>query len=318
MRLFDLHCDTVTECRSSGMSLRENTLHLDRERARCFDAWAQVFAIWIPDDVRGEDAWAYFTDHYDFFLSQLSDTSIRFCQSAADLDAAHQAGAPSALLAVEGGAVLGGRLDKLDALYRMGVRLLTLTWNDENELGYGCQSSGGGLKPFGRDVVRRMQSLRMIVDVSHLNAQGFWDVLEMTDIPVIASHSTSASVLRKTRAPGDDRMFSVRRALDDDQIRAIALRGGLIGLNFCESFLGDPGQDGFDAVLRHARHIRQIGGVDVLAIGSDFDGCTMHPSLAGIDKMPDLYAFLRQNGFYADECEKIFFGNAWHFMKSML
>lgn len=318
MRFLDLHCDTVTECRDKGLSLSENPLHLDVRRAAVFDAWVQVFAIWIPDTLRGEDAWDYFERCCAFYLQQTELCGLRRCGCFSEIGLAVGEGALASILAVEGGAALGGKSERVDELYRRGVRILTLTWNGENELGYGCQSAGGRLKPFGIEVLRQMDALGMIADVSHLDRSGFYDVLERTPRPVLASHSTSEAVLRRTRADSDDKTFSMRRALNDDQIRAISSHGGLIGLNFCGSFLGDPGDDGTQAALRHAAHIIEQGGEDVLAIGSDFDGCTMHPELSGIEKMPTLYDAFLQNGFGRALCEKIFFENGLHFFKSML
>lgn len=318
MRFLDLHCDTITECLAQNYSLRENPLHLDARRANCFDAWVQVFAIWIPDTLRGAEAWAYYLKNHAFYLEQTDECGLSRCLSFADVERAvgHKTGA--AILAVEGGAVLGGEEARLKELYAMGVRILTLTWNGENELGYGCQSGGGHLKPFGRRVVRNMDAMGMIADVSHLDRIGFYDVLESSARPVLASHSTTERVLRTQRKESDDKTFSMRRALNDDQIRALREHGGLIGLNFCGSFLGDKGDDGTDAALRHAAHIVELGGEDILSIGSDFDGCTMHRDLEGVEKMPALYdAFLR-NGFGKPICEKIFFENGLHFFKSML
>lgn len=318
MRFLDLHCDTITECREKGYSLSENPLHLDVRSASGLDAWVQVFAVWIPDTLRGDDAWDYFEQNYTFFAEQANACALMHCTTRAQLDRAVAEGRAAAVLAVEGGAVLGGQLARTDELYRRGVRILTLTWNGENELGFGCQSAGGHLKPFGRDVLCRMDALGMIADVSHLDRIGFYDVLEQTTRKVLASHSTSETVLRRTRADSDDKRFSMRRALNDDQIRALSAHGGLIGLNFCGSFLGDAGDNGTEAALRHAAHILETGGEDILAIGSDFDGCTMHPELSGIGKMPALYdAFLR-HGFGRTLCEKIFFENGLHFLKSML
>ena len=318
MRFWDLHCDTITECRKNGYSLRENTLHLDLRRGKAFDAWVQTYAIWIPDTLRGDAAWRYYLDHYAFFCRETDGNGVAFCRNAAEIGDALQKNVPAALLAVEGGAVLGGDLEKLRRLSADGVRILTLTWNAENELGFGCQSCGGRLKPFGRDVLRAMQTLPMLPDVSHLDRTGFYDVLEHTVRPVLASHSTSASVLAQTRLDGEDKRFSLRRVLDDDQIRALSAHGGLIGLNFCGSFLGDPGDDGMEAALRHANRILEIGGADVLAIGSDFDGCTMHPAMSGVQYIPSLYAYFRQNGLDDTVCQKIFFGNAWQFFKNVL
>ena len=318
MRFLDLHCDTITQCREKGFSLSENPMHLDVRRASCFDAWVQVFAIWIPDTLRGEDAWEYFESNYAFFKQQTRLCEMPHCTRFDELTQALASHCRASILAVEGGAVLGGKMERLEELYRLGVRILTLTWNAENELGYGCQSSGGHLKPFGRDVLRRMNDLGMIADVSHLDRTGFYDVLELSERPVLASHSTSEAVLDDTRKGSDDKCYSMRRALNDDQIRAICAHGGLIGLNFCGSFLGDPGDDGVQAALRHAAHILEQGGEDVLAIGSDFDGCTMHPALSGVDRIPALKEAFLQNGFGHALCEKIFFENGLHFFKSML
>lgn len=318
MRFLDLHCDTVTECRSRGLSLENNAMHLDYARGSRFDQWVQTFAIWIPDTLCGADAWQYFEDNYDFFSRFCGRSALPVVGSARALQQALSESGRAAVLAVEGGAVLGGNIDRLYDLYDKGVRLITLTWNGENELAFGCQSQGGHLKPFGRQVVSAMEKLRMIVDVSHLDRIGFYDVLEMTDRPILASHSTSAAVLDKTRKAGKDKTFSLRRALDDRQILALRSHGGLIGLNFCGSFLGDPGDDGVQAALRHAAHIVELGGEDLLSIGSDFDGCTMHADLAGIDKMPALYEAFLQNGFGRALCEKIFFQNGLHFFKNML
>ena len=318
MRFLDLHCDTITECREKGYSLSDNPLHLDACRASAFDAWVQVFAVWIPDIYRGEDAWAYFERNYAFYLEQTEICDLTRCAGYADIERTVAQRGRASILAVEGGAVLGGKAERVEELYRRGVRILTLTWNGENELGYGCQSEGGHLKPFGRTVLEMMDERGMIADVSHLDRVGFYEVLSRTDRPVLASHSTSEAVLRRTRSDSDDKTFSLRRALDDDQIRELSAHGGLIGLNFCGSFLGDPGDDGADAAIRHAAHILETGGENVLSIGSDFDGCTMHPDLSGIEKIPLLYDAFLKNGFGRPLCEKIFFENGLHFFKSML
>lgn len=318
MRFFDLHCDTVTECLARGESMLQNTMHLDFARGKVFERWVQTLAIWIPDTLRGADAWAYFLRNYDFFSRSCEAESVALIRTAADLQRVDSNGCAAAVLAVEGGAVLGGSIERLYDLYERGVRLMTLTWNGENELGFGCQSQGGHLKPFGRQVVSAMEKMHMIIDVSHLDRVGFYDVLEMVGCPVLASHSTSAAVLERTRADSTDKVFSMRRALDNRQIETLRDCGGLIGLNFCGSFLGDPGDDGRQAALRHASHIVEIGGENILSIGSDFDGCDMHPELSGIEKIPVLYDYFLQNGFGQALCDKIFFRNSLHFFKNML
>ena len=212
MRFLDLHCDTVTECRSKGFSLLDNPLHLDVRRTSCFDAWVQVLAVWIPDTLRGGDAWDYFVRNYAFCLQQTDLCGLSRCTTYQEIDRAVSEGRFASILAVEGGAVLGGQIDRLDELNCRGVRILTLTWNGENELGFGCQSGGGRLKPFGKDVLRRMDEHGMIADVSHLDRTGFYDVLEQTPRPVLASHSTSEAVLRAKTPEDAARAFVERQA----------------------------------------------------------------------------------------------------------
>lgn len=315
MRFFDLHCDTVTECVKQGKSLSENDLHISLNRGKCFDAWAQTFAIWIPDELRGQDAWNYFERNYAFYR----DADVAFCADAQQLDFALSGERCAAVLAVEGGAVLMGQMEKLPQIYDRGVRMLTLTWNGENELAFGCQSGKDApLKPFGKEVVREMEKLHMAVDVSHLCRKGFYDVLEQTSGSVLASHSTCADLLQTMREPCGDREYCVRRALTDDQIRALSQHGGIVGLNFCSRFLGGTDMGSMDAALRHACRFLELGGEDFLAIGSDFDGCGIHADMDRIEKIPQLYTYFAENGLGKSLCDKIFFKNALQFMKSML
>ena len=162
-----------------------------------------------------------------------------------------------------------------------------------------------------------MERLNIVADVSHLNTAGFYDAVS-SGARVIASHSNSKSVLEKTRKDSEDKFFSCRRNLDDNQIKVLVEHGGLIGLNFCKSFLGDEGDDGFEAVYRHMAHILDLGGENVLAIGSDFDGCEISPELDSVDKIPNLYSFLSEKGVDKPLLEKIFFENAENFFKTVL
>ncbi|MBR2731769.1 MAG: membrane dipeptidase [Clostridia bacterium] len=319
MKLFDLHCDTVSECLRQGIPLRDGAQHINLCKGECLDAWAQCFAIWVSDELRGEAALDYSLRVAEHFAREAAENAekIKLCKTSAQVLAAFGRGQCAAILTLEGASPLAapGGLDRLDAL---GVKLVTLTWNDENEFGFGCQSGReDGLKPAGKTLLRALAARGIVADVSHLNRAGFYDALE-SEAAVIASHSNCEQVLRATRAPGEDRFFSCRRSLNDDQIRALIDRGGLIGLNFCRSFLGDPGDDGPEAVLRHAAHILELGGENALAIGSDFDGCEIHPDLAGVDRMPALRAYLAAHGLDAALLDRIFFENAAKFFKNVL
>lgn len=312
MNFLDFHCDTIGECYMQNKSLANNDLHIDLQKSKCFAKYGQVFAIWIPDEKRGEVAFSYYQAVRDCFYGECAENAekVLHCKTAADIETAFCAHKVAAILSVEGGAVLGGDLEKLDALYRDGVRLMTLTWNDSNEIGNGCFSENkGGLTAFGKRVVQKMQHLNMLVDVSHLNERGFYDVAAYTEKPFLASHSDANIV---------DNPYAKARNLTDDQIKLLIARNGLIGINLCADFLGNNGQTGADAVLRHLSHFLDLGAEQNLAFGCDYDGCTVHPSLNGLQKIPYLADYLIRHGIDENLLEKIFFVNGYRFLVANL
>lgn len=319
MKLFDLHCDTAGECFKQKIPLKSNDLHIDLCKGKSLDKWVQVFAIWIPDELRGEAALEYFRSVYENFNEEirLNADEIKLCQRFSEIESEKKQPLCKALLACEGGspfAFEGGiRLVK-----SYGVKVMTLTWNAENELGFGCQSgSENGLKPLGKRLLGEMADCGIVADVSHLNRRGFYDAID-SPAAVIASHSNSVSVLSETRADSEDKFFSCRRLLDDEQIRLLSQRGGLIGINFCKSFLGDEGDDGFEAAYRHICRMLELGAENSIAIGSDYDGCEINPELCGIDKMTDFESFLLGRGLGKELTDKIFFKNSYNFFKNIL
>lgn len=319
MRLFDLHCDTAGECYNKKIPLAENDLHISLCKGKALDEWCQVFAIWIPDELRGKDALEYFIKVLENHKNEINKNAdkIKLCQRFSDIDEALKNGKCAALTAVEGGSPFAEN-DGIYIAKEYGVKLITLTWNGENELGYGCQSGNeSGLKECGKSLLRSMRDMNIVADVSHLNRAGFYDAVS-SGARVIASHSNSEKVLLKTRKDSEDKFFSCRRSLNDEQIKLLIECGGLIGVNFCKSFLGDDGDDGFEAVYRHISHILDLGGENVLAIGSDFDGCEINPSLAGVDKVVALKTFLSEKGIDPLFLDKIFYDNSRNFFKSIL
>lgn len=319
MNLFDLHCDTAGECFNRKMSLYNGNLHYNLCKGNILDKECRLFAIWIPDELRGNDAVEYFENVLLNFKNEISlcNSKIKLCQDFLDLKEAENSGKCAAILTCEGASPFaydGG----IERAKELGVKLITLTWNSENEIGYGCQSGcDSGLKPLGKHLLRDMERLNIVADVSHLNTAGFYDAVS-SGARVIASHSNSKSVLEKTRADSEDKFFSCRRSLDDEQIKLLVESGSLIGINFCKSFLGDEGDDGFEAVYRHMSHILELGGENVLSIGSDFDGCEINQELSGVDKIPALEEFLLEKGIGKELAEKIFYKNAYNFFKNVL
>ena len=319
MRLFDLHCDTAGECFNGKKSLLRSDFHIDLCKGEYLDEWMQIFAIWIPDELRGEAALDYFKKVHTNFIEQinLNNGKIEMYQRISEVNSNKKHSICKAIVACEGGSPFAFG-DGIEVAKSYGVKVVTLTWNAENELGYGCQSgSENGLKPLGKRILKDMAANKIVADVSHLNRKGFYDAIQ-SEAAVIASHSNSVSVLEKYRKYSEDKFFSCRRSLDDEQIKLLSERGGLIGLNFCKSFLGDEGDDGFEAAYRHLYHMLELGAENTLAIGSDFDGCEINPELCGVDKMPAFEAFLRSKGFGDNLIDKIFFENANKFFKCIL
>lgn len=319
MKLFDLHCDTAGECYNRKQPLFDGNLHMNLCKGRELDKWCQLFAIWIPDELRGKDAEEYFEKVFLNFKSEISMNSekIKLYKGFDDLNEAKNSHKCGAILTCEGASPFAGN-DRIHLAKEYGVKLITLTWNSENEIGFGCQSGCDlGLKPAGKQLLKDMERLNIVADVSHLNGAGFYEAVS-SGARVIASHSNSKTVLEKTRADSEDKFFSCRRNLDDEQIKLLIECGGLIGINFCRNFLGDENDDGFEAVYRHMSYILDMGGENVLSIGSDFDGCEINPELAGVDKISALAEFLHQKGFDKNLIDRIFYENAYNFFKNIL
>ncbi len=309
MRLFDLHCDTITECYLRGCDLKSNDLSISVDKGKYIKNWCQVFALWMQNEYRGQAACDYYDGLYNCFLKEVEKNkdTIMFCKSADDIRKAVSDGKIVAILSVEGGAATAGKIERLRYMYDCGVRLLTLTWNGQCEVACGSDVEGGkGLTPFGFEVIKEMENLNMIIDVSHLNDIGFYEVAENTTKPFIATHSNSRTIKNHYRN------------LTDDQFKIIRDRKGIVGLNFYDAFLPDNRESGCDGAFRNLYHFLELGGENVVAVGADFDGATMCDDLSGIDKMGALYEHLLRMGISETIVKKVFFDNSMDFFTRVL
>lgn len=300
MRHFDLHCDTLNRCLKGRQTILKNDYCVSVERGLIFDQWVQVFAAFIHDDYRGAKA-------YRRFLSQVEKLKQAMEESPkiVPYDKDHlQSGVCNAMLAVESGAALGGKLERIAEFADLGVRIFSLVWNGENELAGGVASEIG-LTDLGREAVRELERNRIILDVSHLNRTGFWELCEVAQRPFIATHSNCFEICPH------------QRNLDDLQIEEIIRRKGLIGINFYPIFINGESDATFQELRGHIRHIIALGGEDCIAVGSDFDGAAMPSRLTSIDKIPDWHQNLLKH-FEPELVEKITFGNAQRFFKENL
>lgn len=213
--------------------------------------------------------------------------------------------APGAVLSIEGGEILEGSIARLDEFHsRHRIRLIALTWNNENEIAYPSAQNGPGLKPFGLRLLKEMDARGVYADVSHLSEKGFWDVYDHMDLAPVASHSNYKP------------LCNVHRNLTTEQVKAIIEKKGFIGINFLTAFLVEEGEATLDHVFRHMDAIMELGGEDVLGFGSDFDGIDSWPE--GLNDPSYFQSFcdkLVQHGYTNAQVEKIAGGNFWRILK---
>ena len=309
--VIDLHCDTLTrdqwEERPNGKTLDTPGYHLSLSKLPAGRFWVQCFAIFIPDQLRGQDAINFFDRYRASFRRQMEENRDRAlpCRSFSDLEEARAQGKSAGILTVEGGAVLAGQLERVRTIREAGVRMLTLTWNGPNELGSG-HDGPGGLTAFGREAVAEMERQGVLADVSHLNDQGLEDLLAVAKKPFGCAQSNARSVCGH------------RRNLPDEWIREIAARGGLIGLNYARSFLSEDRRGNLEDLCRHICRFLELGAEDCLALGSDYDGTDIHPDLDAPEKVLSICDWLTAWGVEARTAENILFGNAWRFFRTWL
>lgn len=307
-RLIDLHCDTLTECYSRGIGLNSGDMpHFALDRLPEGLRLCQMMAVFMPDGYRGQEAEDYFNNVYAVYRRQMDEHQGRITpvEDTARIEEALRNNTLAAVLTVEGGSALAGKLDNVRRLWDLGVRMMTLTWNAANEIAGGA-ATDQGFTSFGRQAVGEMERLGMVVDVSHLSDKGFWELCGFAQRPFVASHSNARAVCGH------------RRNLTDDMFKEMVDRKGLVGLNYYKSFIRDDGEDGdIGDLMRHVHHFLELGGQDVLALGSDFDGADMPPYLDGLDKIENLVAALERSGLAPDVVEKILFGNASRFFAAL-
>ncbi|NLJ33397.1 MAG: membrane dipeptidase [Firmicutes bacterium] len=292
--VWDSHCDTLLDITAGKRSLGERTSrgHLDLPRLREGGVKVQIFAIYI-------DSAPYLRRTLEFLSAFYGEASknrddMELATTSKEIKEIVARGKLAALLSIEGGEVLEGAPEILPCLYRLGVRALGLTWNHRNELadGVGEARTGGGLTKMGIETVAQMNNLGMVVDVSHLSPAGFWDVLEYSSQPVIASHSNARGV------------HDHPRNLSDDQIRALSAQGGVMGINFAPHFLGPAGD--LNAVLNHIDYIVHLAGIDCVGLGSDYDGIAATPTgLEDVSQLPNISRGLVARGYTDEDIKKI-------------
>lgn len=284
MIIVDAHCDTITKIMENGSELYKNNCHIDIERLKRIGNFVQFFAAFISPDYYSNSpmkrATAIIVKLHEQF--EKYEDSINLCYNYNDVKEAINDGKVAGILSIEGGEALEGDISVLRTFYKLGVRSICLTWNHRNEIADGVAEStaGGGLTSFGKVLIKEMNSLGMLIDLSHIAEKGFWDVIEHTDKPVIVSHSNARKIC------------SHRRNLTDEQIVAIKANGGVIGINLYPVFLNNSGRATINDILMHIEYIASLTGEEHIGLGADFDGIDSTPE--GIDGVENIYKIFNE------------------------
>lgn len=340
MKIADMHCDTISEIwesrkqsasqkGGSPQQLYRNDLHIDIRKMKKAGYLLQNFALYV-DLKKGLDPFEYVMELIDVFREEMgkNKNDIGVIKTYDEILANERQGKMSALMTIEEGGCCKGEIGNLERLYQLGARMMTLTWNYPNELaspnlfiksaekgstlkndeGFSLFDSSKGLTEKGFFFIQRMEELGMIIDVSHLSDAGFWDIVQHTKKPFVASHSNARALCGHCRN------------LTDDMIRAVAGRGGVIGLNFYGCFLNET-NDSHSRVARmaaHARHMLNVGGSGCLGLGSDFDGISGELEIQDCSQMQKLVEGLERAHFTGTEIENILWRNVMRVYREML
>lgn len=304
--VFDLHCDTALALLGENISdigsLRKNSGMIDLERAGTLAGYAQCFACFTTPDMLkwyGKTPLAMFEMEMAAILSQIEKNSdrIALAYSPEDIIANSNEGRMSAILTIEGAAGFDYDPALLEDLYKIGFRMTTLGWNESSPL-CGSHITGEGLSEKGKEYVRQAQSLHMLVDVSHISDKAFWDIIRITEAPIVASHSNSRAVCDSSRN------------LTDEMFMEICRTDGVVGLNLYSEFIG-----GKKDISTAAEHILHFLSLDTsgkhIALGGDLDGCeTLADGFSGVQDYPRLAQQLKDSGVPENTIRDIFWNNA--------
>ncbi|EGT3615095.1 membrane dipeptidase [Clostridium perfringens] len=315
MKFIDFHCDTASLMLQGNKKLFQNDLKVDIKKLKEGEALAQFFALFIDKEYT-KDTYNYCRMMLENLKKEFQENSddIILCRNILDLEKAEKENKIGAFITIEEGDAIRGEVEKLREFKKEGISLITLTWNYINDLGYPnyeFKYKDKGLTKKGIEIVEEMNRLGMLIDVSHLSDGGFYDAIKYSKDPIIASHSNSRSQTGHSRN------------LNDHMIKLLANKGGVTGINFCNAFLKETEGNDSDLALvkdmvRHIKHIRNIGGIEVIGLGSDFDGIENEVEICDSSKMGLLLKALEREGFKEDEIEKIFYKNAKRIIRDVL
>ena len=314
MRIIDMHCDTLIEgWRKPERSFYDGDTSINLKLLKENGSLLQFFAMYLSrNEMKTMDSYDILKGIYGYYQTQMEKYSdiIKPVYSAQDVLENEKKGLLSSLLTVEDGVFIDGKIERVQEVYDMGVRLITLMWNFENSVGFPCSDDPEahlkGLKPFGIEVVEKMNELGIIIDVSHMSEGGFYDVARYSKKPFVASHSCARALCNH------------RRNLTDDQLKTLGNAGGIAGVNFECSFLKEGSNCAtYDQIIEHLLYMRDKAGIDAVGFGSDFDGIDDNGELVNYGGFITLLERM-EGKFTYDEIDKICRENALRVIKDVI
>ncbi len=304
--VIDAHCDSILhtvprihkpDWKTRSLIVKSSEGHVDFPRLIEGGVTCQFFAVYVDPPYKPERATERALEMISSFYVEVekSKNKVLIVDNSNDIVKAKEENKLAALLSLEGGEPVQYNPILLRAFHKLGIRSMSLTWNERNMLADGVSEARtrGGLTSLGLKTIELMEKLGIIIDVSHISESGFWDIIENTHKPIIASHSNCKAICNHPRN------------LSDEQIKAIAEKGGVIGINFYPKFLTKEEKATIEDIIRHIDHIDKLVGINHVGLGSDFDGISTTPEgLEDVSKLPMLTAKMLEHGYSKNDVKK--------------
>lgn len=313
MFFIDGHCDTLSEALDKKKSLFKNDLQFSIDRANKMGGGIQVMACFVDTKflTTKSDGFTRCNNILNKFKQYEKNNNLNILlKNKKDVINAIKSNETKVILSIENGVAISGDLENVDYFYNQGVRIMSITWNDDNDLGCGAQTKNDtGLTKLGFEYVKKLNDLGIIIDVSHLSEKSFWDVMSVSTKPIVATHSNVYSICNHPRN------------LKDNQIKAIAKCGGMIGICFYTDFLNSNKRADVKDIVEHIKYIKNLVGIDCIGLGSDFDGMSYEKTASGVEDISKIKNIIEEMEFQCFSCEdivKIMWKNwADYFMKML-
>jgi membrane dipeptidase len=305
MKLIDLHCDTAERMYHFKTALASNNLHISLKYCAKYDNYAQVMAFFAPRQLNNDEGFYHFLENYGYFISELSENPDKIVLISEEncIDSVWKSGKCAALISIEDARILNGCIERLDYLYKKGVRFAVLMWDGETCIG-GSFNTGIGLTDFGCKVTRRCFELGIIPDISHASEQTADDIIAIANEygkPIIASHSNSYTVY-----PHD-------RNCRDRHFKEIRDMGGIVGISLCGAHISSSNPT-IDDIIRHIDHYLSLDGENTIALGCDLDGAKLPSEFLNITDIEKIAIRMSEFGYSDEIIDKIFWKNAKNFI----